>query len=103
LKVYTNIKVLKKVKRLLDQLKLGYLINGNLTDEAPTGMELLNRLLDDDLLVEFLQIITQEPAVDFEEMEPKKIGELIESFFVGIAEYMPESLLQKVKIQLSRQ
>jgi len=91
MRVFTNIKTLKQVKRILNELELGSLLDGQTDGKVELGT-ILEKLLDDGKLVEFLQTITKDEKTDFEEMEAKEIGELIQGFFTGISQILPQSL-----------
>jgi len=99
MKVYTNIKTLKQVKRIMNDLDLGGLIDGKEVN-IKLG-EVINRLLDENKLVEFLQIITRDTETNFEELEAKAIGELIGNFFIGIGKFCPSFLRERIKSQLN--
>ena len=96
MKVFTNIKTLKRVKRLLNELDLGGLLDGGKLEIS--AAELINKLLDEDKLVEFLQTITRDEKTDFEEMEASEIGGLLDSFLSDIMGYLPSSLRNQMQI-----
>ncbi len=105
MRVYTNIKTLKQVKRILAELELSGMIEGEKVQSVDLS-EILDKLLDQGKLVEFLQIVTKDTETDFEEMEAKEIGEIIQGFFTGITGFLPESLkgvmAGSLKAQLSQ-
>jgi len=81
MKVYTNIKVLKRAWELLKELKLeGFLSGGKVEINIS---ELIDGLLAGDKLNEFCRTITQS-NIDFEEMELADIMELLSDFFGNI-------------------
>lgn len=102
MKVYTNLAVLKKVKRLFNDIGIGGVIDGNKGNIDLSAGKLLNKLLDENKLVEFLQIITKNTETKFEEMEAEQVGELIENFFTGIGKYLPSFLRQIINVQFQQ-
>jgi hypothetical protein len=95
MKVYTNIKVLKKAWNLLKELELdGLLSSGKIDIDF---MKMTNQLLTQDKLNEFCQIITKS-EVDFEEMELVEVVEVISDFFTGIG-----SAFQKLNLPVNAQ
>ena len=101
MKIYTNIKTLKQVKRIMNDMDLGGLLDGKEVNVKVGAV--INKLLDDDKLVEFLQTITRDTETDFEEMESEKIGDLIGNFFLGIGKFCPSFLRDRIKSQLNLQ
>lgn len=81
MKVYTTIKILKKVWAKLKEIGLEGLLDGKTTDINITS--LIDKLLDGGKLNELCQTITQSD-VDFEEMEIADIAEVLQSFFGSI-------------------
>ncbi|MDD2650548.1 MAG: hypothetical protein RBS16_01930 [Candidatus Cloacimonadales bacterium] len=98
MKVYTNIKTLKQVKRMANEMGIG---SAKLLQEQNIS-DLLDKLIDDGKLVEFLQTITRNNEIDFEEMEAHEVGEIIESFFTGIIKFLPNSLRVMIKPQITQ-
>lgn len=96
MKIYTNIKTLKQVKRIANDLGIG---SEELMQKQNIG-SLLDKLIDEGKLVEFLQVITRDDQADFEEMEAEEVGGLIDSFFTGIAKFLPNSLRAMIKPQI---
>lgn len=96
MKVYTNINTLVKVKRLLGEVGLDGLIDKGREDNKSIN-DLLSELLEGGKAVEFLQVITRNHDVDFGEMEPAEIKEIVTNFFTGIKEYLPESLQTRLQ------
>jgi len=97
MKVYTNIKVLKKAWSLLKILHLeGMLTGGKIQINIE---ELIDVLLAESKLNEFCRIITQS-EVDFEEMELEDIMEIIGSFFQNIGSAFQKLGLPKVAKQI---
>jgi hypothetical protein len=99
MRVYTNLNVLKKVKRLFNEMGIGGVLDGDEANIDISVGKLLDRLLYEGKLVEFLQIITNDNQTDFEEMEADQVGGLIENFFTGIVKYLPSFLREMVNIQ----
>ena len=81
MKVYTNIKTLKKAWELLKEMKLEGLLSGGAV-KVNIG-ELIDSLLADGKLNEFCRTITQS-EIDFEEMELEDIVEMLFGFFQRI-------------------
>jgi hypothetical protein len=96
MKVYSNINTLVKVKRLLDEVGLNGVLDGAAQSEKNLN-DLLNELLTGGKAIEFLQVITRNNDVDFGEMEPAEIKEIVTNFFTGIKEYLPESLQTRLQ------
>ncbi len=99
MKVYTNINTLKKVKRLFDEIGLSMVFdveakgkNGKEKESKATTGSVINALIEDDKLIEFLQIITKDTKTDFAKMEAEEAGGLINSFFTGLAGFLPDFL-----------
>lgn len=97
MKVYTNIKTLKKVKRLLNDLNLGGMLDGKKVDI--NFAELLDKLLEEDKLVEFCQIVTKDTKTDFGELPAAEIGGLIDTFFTDMSGFLPGFLKEKINLQ----
>ena len=97
MKVFTNIKTLKQVKRLLNDIGLGEVLDGGKIKFD--GKKLINSLLDEDKLVEFLRLITRDEKTDFEEMEASEVGGLIDSFLGGIGGFLPAFLRAQITAQ----
>ncbi len=97
MRVYTNLNTLKKVKHLLKQLDLGHLLDGGEPNPNTTVSGILDKLLDEGLMEEFMQTITRDNQTDFAEMELVEMKEVISNFLSGIIEFLPESA-QKILI-----
>ncbi|MCL2064052.1 MAG: hypothetical protein FWG98_06730 [Candidatus Cloacimonetes bacterium] len=99
--IYTNIRVLAQVKSLLNDAGLGKL----LTEPANFQISIwgfLSKLLDENLLIDFMQIITRDKETDWSEVDLAEIKEYFISFFGYFPELLPEWLrchLQKTFIQ----
>lgn len=96
MRVYTNINTLVKVKRLLGEVGLDGVIDKGV-DNGKSLNDALGELLEGGKAVEFLQVITRNNDVDFGEMEPAEIKEIVTNFFTGIKEYLPESLQTRLQ------
>ena len=83
--IYTNVKTLSKVKALLNEIGLTNEDNFNI-------MNILDKLLDDGKLAEFMQIITRDTQTDWDETELSEIKEIISRFFASIMDLLPESI-----------
>lgn len=95
MKVYTNINTLVKVKRLLDEVGLSGVLDGEAQSKNNLN-ELLNELLTGGKAIEFLQVITRNTEVDFGEMEPEEVQRLVSDFFTGIIKFLPESAIKRL-------
>jgi hypothetical protein len=80
MRVYTNVKVLKKAWNLLKELKLEGLLSGG--EVKVDLVSLADSLLVSGKLNEFCQIITKSD-VDFEEMELEDVIGVISDFFTA--------------------
>lgn len=79
MKIYTNVKVLKKAYVVLKELNLQKLLSGS-TDVKLDIAELLDALLQQSKLNEFCQIITA-TDIDFQEMQLEDLMLVICDFF----------------------
>ncbi len=100
MKVYTNIKTLKETKRILSEVGLGRLVIDGSIDKDIKVSSLLNELLDNNKLIEFLQAITRNDSVDFETMPLSEVKEIISSFFTDIVEFLPKSVVDMLKASM---
>ncbi len=100
MKVYTSIKTLKETKRILSEVGLGRLVIDGSIDKDIKVSSLLNELLDNNKLVEFLQAITRNDSVDFETMPLSEVKEIISSFFTDIVEFLPKSVVDMLKASM---
>jgi hypothetical protein len=81
MKVYTNIKILKRAWSILKELELEGLLSGGKV--KVDFMKVVDELLDNGKLNEFCQAITK-TDIDFEEMELNEITGIAADFFTGI-------------------
>lgn len=81
MKVYTNIKVLKKAWSMLKELELEGLLSGGKV--KVDFIKVVNELLENGKLNEFCQVITK-TEIDFEEMELSEITGIAADFFTSI-------------------
>jgi len=104
MKVYANINTLKKAKAILNDCGLDALLGGD--EKEFNLLKIIDMLIEKDILVEFLQVITRDNETDFAEMEMEEIGVIIESFFQNISKILPGAMrtqLAKVfKVQLEK-
>ena len=95
MKVYTTIRTLSKVKRILNDLGLRDLID-NPENIKTNLLDLLDKLLDDGMLVEIMQTITQDETTVWEDVALSEIKEYISAFFEDIISlFLP--LINRVK------
>ncbi len=99
MRVYTNIKTLAKVERLLAELGVLDALYGKDTEgKEKVGLDgLLQGLLHGGKLQELMQIITRENETDFEEMDLSEIREILSSFFTGILAFLPDVMRANVE------
>ncbi len=99
MKVYTNIKTLAKVERLLADLGvLDALYGRESLDKVAVGVEeLLTGLLHGGKLQELMEIITRDSETDFEEMDLAEIRGILASFFTGIVACLPAVIKANVE------
>ena len=100
--VYTNIRTLSQIKRLLNEIGLKELIDDPSKIEINL-FELLGQLLDGGKLKEFMQIITKDTQTDWEDVELSEIKEYITFFFIGIIALLPKSIKNLIKATIEGQ
>lgn len=82
MKIYTDIKTLKKAWNLLKELDLQGLLSGeNIKVDV---VKTLDSFLEEGKLNEFCQIVTK-TDIDFEEMKLDEVSEVLSGFFTDIA------------------
>ena len=99
MRVYTNIKTLAKVERLLAELGvLDALYGKDSGGKEKVGLDgLLQGLLHGGKLQELMEIITRDSDTDFEEMELSQVREILSSFFTGILAFLPDVMRANVE------
>lgn len=97
IKVYTNLNTLIKAKRVLNEVGIGFLLDGNTENTEPKGfMDIINLLIEGGKLIEFVQTITKDEETDFAEMQAPELGAIIESFFTDTGKLLPSFIRQKI-------
>jgi len=89
-KVYTDIRTLSKVKRLLNEL--GVLQASDVERPNFNIFGLLDKLLDEGKFAEFMQIITKDETTDWEDKNMPELKEIISNFFGDMMVLLPESV-----------
>jgi hypothetical protein len=89
--IQTNIKTLKKVWNLFDELGISNLILGKQVEFNPESI--LDQVMKGDKINELMQTITGNETFDFEELELSEVIDIVANFFTDIAK--PFSELQK--------
>jgi len=82
MKIYTDIKTLKKAWNLLKELDLQELLSGEAI--KIDVIKTVDMLLEEGKLNEFCQIVTK-TDIDFEEMKLDEVSEVLSGFFTDIA------------------
>lgn len=83
MKVKTTLKTLKQVWNLMNEIGLESVFEGK-ENVKVNFTELVNKLLNENKLNEFLAIVTGENENKFDDMEIKEIVEIVSSFFTVI-------------------
>lgn len=84
MKVYDDINTLKRAWDILKECDLEFLLTGISGDLDINAVKLLNKLLSEDKLVEFMQVITHDNTTAFEYMKLSEVAEIATSFFTTI-------------------
>ena len=96
--VYTDIKTLSKVKRLINELGLKNVIDNPEAKSDINVMNLLDKLLDEGKFAEFMRTITKDEATDWESINMPEIKEYLDSFFGDIMTLFPAFVKNAVKL-----
>lgn len=83
MKVYTNVKTMKKVWRLLKEVDIEGLLDGGKIEINPS--KILNWLLEEDKLNMFCRLVTKTEE-DFEEKDLDEVVKVVADFFGNIGE-----------------
>lgn len=81
MKVYDDINTLKRAWDILKECGLEFLLTGISGDLEIDAVKLLNKLLSEDKLVEFMQVITHDNTTHFDYMKLSEVAEIANSFF----------------------
>ncbi len=81
MKVYDDINTLKRAWDILKECDLEFLLTGISGDLEIDAVKLLDKLLAEDKLVEFMQVITHDNTTSFEDMKLSEVAEIANSFF----------------------
>ena len=82
-KIYTSIKILKKVWTILKQIGLQGLLSGGGQKKELDLQLLLEKLFQTDCINELCQIITKTDD-DFQDIEIQQVGEIVTNFFMKL-------------------
>ena len=81
--IYTNANTLSKAKRLLNEIGL-WKCQNDTTDEKLTVFGIIDKLLDDKRLPEFMVIITRDEETDWNEVNMPEVRRILGNFFEDI-------------------
>jgi len=89
-RISTTIKTLKRAWGILRDMNLDGLLTGNPTEI--NLVNILNKLLGENGLVDLLQVITgnEHPITDFDEMTISEVTSILAAFFAAIKEAFPD-------------